>query len=198
MKNSKLSRAALVAAGIGALVGAVLSSPATAAGDGTQYYKVVPTCATASSGHAQCLTLQRIKVAKGAKGAVAEPTVSDAGPAGGFTPGNLASAYAVNANTATPGQVVGIVDAHDNPAALSDLNAFDAQYGLPAETASSFQKIGQDGGAPPTNTSPPTDEELGGPARSPSISRRCAASATPARSCWSRRTPPTSPTSPPE
>ena len=108
------------------------------------------------------MTLQRIKVAKGADGAVAvHPTVSDAGPAGGFTPGDLASAYAVDPNTATTGQVVGIVDAHDNPDALADLNAFDAQYGLPAETASSFRKIGQNGEAPPTNTSPPTDEELG-------------------------------------
>ena len=108
------------------------------------------------------MTLQRIKVAKGTDGAIAvHPTVSDAGPAGGFTPGDLASAYSVDPNTADAGQVVGIVDAHDNPDALTDLNAFDAQYGLPAETASSFQKIGQDGGAPPTNTTPPTDEEVG-------------------------------------
>ncbi len=162
MKHKRLSRAVLVAAATGALIGAALSSPATAAGDGTQYYKVVPTCATASSGHAHCMTLQRIKVAKGTDGAIAvQPTVSDAGPAGGFTPGNLASAYSVDPNTPTPGQVVGIVDAHDNPDALTDLNAFDAQYGLPAETATSFQKIGQDGGAPPTNSTPPTDEEVG-------------------------------------
>ena len=158
-----MRRHAVVAAGIGALLGATVSSPATAAADDTKYYKVVQTCASAASGHAHCMTLQRIQVAKGTKGATAvQPTVSDAGPAGGFTPGNLASAYSINPNTATPGQVVGIVDAHDNPDALTDLNAFDAQYGLPSETASSFQKIGQDGGAPPTNTTPiPTPEEVG-------------------------------------
>ena len=62
MKNKRLAALGrgLVAAGTAALIGAVLSPPATAAGDGTQYYEVVPTCATASSGHAQCMTLQRI------------------------------------------------------------------------------------------------------------------------------------------
>ena len=106
------------------------------------------------------MTLQRIKVAKGTDGAVAvHPTVSDAGPAGGFTPGNLASAYSVDP-TPRRGQVVGIVDAHDNPAALTDLNAFDAQQGLPAETASSFQKIGQTVGRADQHQ-PPTDEEIG-------------------------------------
>jgi subtilase family serine protease len=161
VNSTRLSRAVAALAGSIALLATAVAAPADAAADGTRYYKVVPTCAKAAPGHAQCLTLQRIRVAKGTKGAQSAPTVSDAGPAGGFTPGNLASAYDVDPSTPTPGQVVGIVDAHDNPDALADLNAFDAQYGLPAETASSFVKVGQDGGAPPVNGTPATDEELG-------------------------------------
>jgi hypothetical protein len=164
MKTSRLARVAVAIAAAGALsAGALVGSTADAAApDGTSYYKVVPTCATASAGHAQCLTLQRVRVSKEAKGAQAvTPSVPDAGPAGGFTPGNLASAYSIDPNTPTPGQVVGIVDAHDNPDAVADLNAFDAQYGLPAESATSLVKVGQNGGAPPANTVPPTDEEIG-------------------------------------
>src|SRR5262249_2813359 len=69
-----------------------------------------------------------------------------AGPAGGYTPSQLASAYGVNAATATT-QTVAIVDAYRDPSVLADLNHFDSNYGLPAETSTSFQVLSQTGGS---------------------------------------------------
>jgi subtilase family serine protease len=76
---------------------------------------------------------------------------SAGGPAGGYTPAQLAKAYGVNAGGSTS-ITVGIVDAFDDPTAKADLNHFDAQYGLPAETSSSFKKVSQTG----STTSLPT------------------------------------------
>ncbi len=169
MKIRRLSRTALVASGVGVLAGAALMAPAAhAAGDGTQYYRYVHVCGPADAGQMRCYAIAKVKAQKGQKGAVAlEHTDSlkaqgvEVGPGGGYTPTDLAAAYGVDPNTPTPGQRVAIVDAHDDPNALADLNHFDDQYGLPHETATSFTKVGQDGGAPPTNSVPPTDEEAG-------------------------------------
>ena len=68
------------------------------------------------------------------------------GPAGGYSPAQLAAAYGVNPAAAT-NQTVAIVDAFQDPSVTADLNAFDAQYGLPAETASSFKVVSQTGGS---------------------------------------------------
>jgi subtilase family serine protease len=75
----------------------------------------------------------------------ATPAVG-AGPKGGYSPGQLASAYGVNAATATS-QTVAIVDAYNDPSVTADLNHFDANYGLPAETSSSFMVVSQTGGS---------------------------------------------------
>jgi subtilase family serine protease len=83
------------------------------------------------------------------RASVAEPTLTS-GPAGGFTPGNLISAYGANAAATAPASfTVAIVDAFNDPNIKSDLNFFDAQYGLPAETASSFKVLNQTGAASP-------------------------------------------------
>ena len=61
--------------------------------------------------------------------------------------GRPAKAYAAIAAAATT-QTVAIVDAFDDPNALADLNVFNvfnAQYALPAETATTFRKVAQDG-----------------------------------------------------
>jgi subtilase family serine protease len=68
------------------------------------------------------------------------------GPAGGYSPGQLAAAYGVNPAGAT-NQTVAIVDAYQDPSVTADLNAFDAQYGLPAETSTSFKVVSQTGGS---------------------------------------------------
>lgn len=68
------------------------------------------------------------------------------GPAGGYSPAQIAAAYGVNpAGTTT--QTVAIVDAYQDPSVSADLNAFDAQYGLPPESGTSFQVVSQTGGS---------------------------------------------------
>ncbi len=80
---------------------------------------------------------------------VARPAAASAfafGPAGGYSPAQLAAAYGVNPAAATT-QTVAIVDAYNDPSVTADVNAFDAQYGLPSETSGSFQVVSQTGGS---------------------------------------------------
>jgi hypothetical protein len=73
-------------------------------------------------------------------------TALASGPAGGYSPGQIAAAYGVNPAAATS-QTVAIVDAYQDPSVTADLDAFDAQYGLSAETSSSFSVVSQTGGS---------------------------------------------------
>ena len=136
--------------GVTALViGAVASAGgASASSASPQYYTVKPACSAPKAGHASCFALRLVRSSKSTPGArTLSRSMRDAagGPAGGYTPNQLAKAYGVN-NTASTTQVVGIVDAFDDPTALADLNHFDSQYGLPHETSSSFKKFDQNGG----------------------------------------------------
>lgn len=79
-----------------------------------------------------------------ARPATARPHISF-GPAGGYSPGQLAKAYGVNAGAST-GQTVAVVDAFKDPSVTADLNSFDAQYGLPGETSTSFRVVNEAGG----------------------------------------------------
>jgi PKD repeat protein len=97
------------------------------------------------------MAMRLVDVPKGTKGAkaYAAPAYSR-GPAGGFTPADLASAYGYNAAAGTGStQTVAIVDAYDDPNALSELNTFDAHYGLSREMSTSFRKVNQNGKASP-------------------------------------------------
>jgi plastocyanin len=142
-------------------VGALVTLPASAAPSAShvQYVKVQRSCAAARPGHAACFALKLVRVAKGTPGAkpmtVAAPSI-DTGPAGGYAPIALARAYGYDptATLAKP-QIVAIVDAHDNPHALGDLNTFNANYSLPAETTGAnwtFKKVNQGGHASPLPT----------------------------------------------
>ncbi len=124
-------------------------------------------CPQSSKPHTMsCFAMERVPVAKGTPGAYRlsprRGLASDArvsgctgtdpialGPAGGYTPADLAAAYKYNARIARPHQVVGIVDWYDNPNARRNLNSFDACYGLPTETGSSFRKVNQNGKTSP-------------------------------------------------
>lgn len=71
--------------------------------------------------------------------------------AGGITPGQMTQAYGVNqirfgsvAGTGA-GQTIAIIDAYDDPNAMTDLTAFDAYYGL--SNPPSFLKLNQSGSA---------------------------------------------------
>ncbi|HTU92785.1 MAG TPA: hypothetical protein VMF69_22075, partial [Gemmataceae bacterium] len=83
------------------------------------------------------------------------------GPAGGYTPSQIAQAYGFNQisftsnGTTVPGngagQTIAIVDAYNDPNISSDLQTFDAQFGLLNPT---LTVVGQTGGAAPTGTDP--------------------------------------------
>src|SRR5579875_2776799 len=124
--TAKTRRRVSAATALGAAVAfSVGMSTSGASAQTTQYVKIVHVCKAARAHHATCFALRKEIVKKGTKGAVADTapaTVYPTGPAGGFTPGDLASAYGVNPAAATK-QKVFIVDAYDDPNALSDLDA---------------------------------------------------------------------------
>lgn len=68
------------------------------------------------------------------------------GPSGGYTPAQIAKAYGVDVTAAAAStQTVAIVDAYNDPSVKTDLAAFDAHYGIAAETATSFRVVNQAG-----------------------------------------------------
>ena len=142
-------RLALASVAILSFAPAILPTSAAASpstGTSAKYVTVQPLCSTPKPRHMQCFAMRRVfatATTAGARRLTAQPALAT-GPAGGYTPADLATAYGVNPDTATT-QVVGIVDANDDPNALSDLNTFDAHYGLPAETSTSFKKLVETG-----------------------------------------------------
>ena len=174
---------ALVAVAQTGLSRAASASGAPAAPPVTQYVKAEPACGVAAAGRAQCLAIRRVPVSastSGAKALVLRPGYAT-GPANGYTPADLATAYGINAATATT-VTVGIVDAYDDPNARADLNAFDAT------TASRQRPPPRSGSSRRPARRPIRSRMPVGRRRSALISMRCAACATPARSCWSRPT----------
>jgi len=149
----------LAAFAAGAFVGALVTLPADAATSGRtfQYMKVERACGSPRPGHMACFAMKLVPVAPGTPGAQPMAAVApndNFGPSTfGYTPTALATAYGFDpaAALATP-QTVAIVDAHDNPHAKADLNTFDANYGLLAETSTSFKKVNQSGNASPLPT----------------------------------------------
>jgi hypothetical protein len=106
-------------------------------------------CARPTRERLSCDEIKLVPAAKGTHGALAYTTPAySRGPKGGFTPADLATAYRYNA-WARVNQTVAVVDAYDDPKALADLNAFDAHYGLPRETTTTFHKVNQNGAASP-------------------------------------------------
>jgi hypothetical protein len=113
-------------------------------------------CAAALPGQSSCLAIRlvtkQVSVATAkqlrADGLARPAAVASmaSGPAGGYSPAQLAAAYGVNPATSTS-QTVAIVDAYQDPSVTADLNAFDAQYGLPPETSTSFKAVSQTGGS---------------------------------------------------
>jgi subtilase family serine protease len=147
--------ATLVVAAV--LVVATIAAPTSAGAAGTQKVQVpLHLCKTASGGHKSChamkLVTRQVSSAKAAslraQGLVRPSKTLGFGPAGGYTPKQLAAAYGINPGAKTK-QTVAIVDAFGNPSVRADLNAFDHKYGLPKETAKSFKVINQSGLASP-------------------------------------------------
>jgi len=149
--TTKLGTAATLAAGH------PLTEPAPrpqAAATGTVHYaRIAPLCGQPKPGESACFGLKRVPVPASTPHAIryVVPDSVQTGPSGGFTPDDLSTAYQVNPSAAT-GQTVAIVDAFDDPYALTELNAFDRYYGFPAETSTSFRKVNQAGARSPLPT----------------------------------------------
>jgi hypothetical protein len=78
---------------------------------------------------------------------LATPDVGSASPTG-LTPIQIRGAYGLNLISGDGNnQTIAIIDAYDDPNALSDLQHFDAQFSLPDPP--SFQKLNQDGTTSP-------------------------------------------------
>ncbi|MCW2498224.1 PKD domain-containing protein [Jatrophihabitans sp.] len=152
---------AVITLAVAAVVGTASAETAQASTISAKYVISVPTCQTATKAdEASCFAMRRETVSAATPGAVpmAKTSALTAGPAGGYTPADLATAYGFNAAaTAGSTQTVGIVDAYNDPNALADLNTFDAHYGLPAETSTSFKVVGQTG----STTSLPANDTTG-------------------------------------
>jgi len=140
----------------GADVSGTAAPHAQLARKGAALHYGVPTanCGQPAPGHKTCLSERIVPATKGTPGAFAytEPKAATAGPAGGYTPADLAAAYGFDPKSAVGAtQTVAIVDAQDDPDIAADLNAFDAHYGLHggAESTTSFRKVNQAGASTP-------------------------------------------------
>jgi subtilase family serine protease len=145
---------------VAAVAAFVVPGSAGAAGTKTVWVPA-STCAAPRSGHMGCLALRLVRkvvpaAATTPDAARVRPSVGN-GPAGGYAPNEIAKAYGFNANAATR-RTVAIVDAYHDPTVRTDLNKFDARYGLPAETATSFKQVNQSGNASPLPANDPTPQ----------------------------------------
>jgi subtilase family serine protease len=107
------------------------------------------------AGTARCFA----HVVTDARGNPMNGKASPAAVPSGYGPADLKAAYAVPAGSGTP--TVAIVDAYAYPNAEADLNAYRAQYGIPACTTASgcLKIVGQTGGKPPSRVDVGWDQE---------------------------------------
>jgi hypothetical protein len=108
---------------------------------------VVPACGGSRIGQAQCDVL----VHTGG----ASPNV----PAG-LGPPDLESAYKLPSSSMGSGQTVAVVDAYDDPNAVSDIAVYDSEYGLPAAKFTKYNQTGQTSNYPTPNSGWAVEESL--------------------------------------
>lgn len=151
------STAALIAlVTVGAALSATASpapaGPSAQAATAVGYAVSRPVCnQPARVGYVRCFAFRRVDVAKGTKHSYSyvRPNGLTLGPAHGYTPALLASAYRFDPRLNRSNETVAIVDWYDDPLALTDLRAFDAHYRFPLDTAATFRKVNQRGLAAP-------------------------------------------------
>jgi subtilase family serine protease len=146
--------------GVAAVAVALLVNPldpatATPPSTSTTFYATSePVCAAPASPTAfRCMSMRRVRVAKGTTNARAYvvptgPSAVTHGPADGLTPRDLATAYGFNSTATGGAQTVAIVDAFNDPRINADLQTFDKHYGLRACTTSNgcLRVVNQHGG----------------------------------------------------
>lgn len=119
------------------------------------YAQTTQVCQPPAPGAMSCFAIARKPVSAassdvaGVQSYRLDAGASSAGPAGGLTPSQLASAYGYDPAVGGAEQTVAVVDAYDDPSIEADLGAFDSHYGLPACTAGNgcLEKVGQSGSA---------------------------------------------------
>jgi hypothetical protein len=139
--------------------------PATAQGasptPSTVYAIGKHVCRLPVPGHASCLAMRRVIVTKATAGArpIELPSTSALaggrsrtamiGPAGGLTPGDLATAYGYSPTATGAGQTIAIVAAFNDPNLNADLQTFDSNYSLAACSTSDgcLKIVNETGGA---------------------------------------------------
>lgn len=172
-----LRRALVGVTGLAAVLAATAAVAPSSVGATTTTTTWVPKpiCSQPAVGHKGCLGIKLVKrrvsldsvSAKRADAVRRAITRSSqlGGPAGGYTPMDLAKAYGVNPDAAAGAtQTVAVVDAYNDPSVRYDLDFFNAEYGLPAETAKSFRVVDQGGSSidPESATTPSPDEGWAG------------------------------------
>lgn len=101
-------------------------------------HTVAHVCAAPVPGFASCSALRVTDVGARPEGG--------SGPGGGYTPAELASAYALDRTRGT-GHTIAIVDAYDDPRAETDLATYRSFFGLPACTSANacFLQVNEEG-----------------------------------------------------
>ena len=121
-------------------------------------HRNIPVCSAPVSGDAACHAIRHDRLTTAGR------VIPNATPSG-YGPADLQSAYSLPSATSGAGQVVAIVDAYDDPSALTDVNTYRSQFGIaPLSTCTSanpalstvkpcFSKVNQRGGTkyPPSN-----------------------------------------------
>lgn len=148
-RSAARSVTALVVAAAGGLAAAPGASAATGYAIGT------PVCHPTGAKPSFCLAVKRTVVSASTPGARAyalAPAAGTHGPAGGYTPQDLATAYGFSP-TAPTKRTIGIVAAFNDQTINNDLQVFDQQYGLSvcSESNGCLKVVGQTG----TSTLPP-------------------------------------------
>ena len=114
---------------LGSLFGAVAGASATQATPGGASGNSVRACAVPTLvNEMACLVLVRTDVPQRSAAAV-----GNGAPVGsGYGPSQLESAYKLPSSTAGEKQIVAVVDAYNDPKAVSDFNTYRSSWGLPA------------------------------------------------------------------
>ena len=164
--ESTLTRRAAAPAVLVALF-AVLACAGPALGaQAPRYSRTERVCPAPGPGEATCFALASVPARAseagepGVKPAAASKAALGEGPAGGYTPAQLAAAYGFDpGGEAGKGQTVAVVDAYDDPDIEADLAVFSENYGLPACTTESgcFKKVNEFGSSAPGSL-PAADE----------------------------------------
>jgi subtilase family serine protease len=159
-------RLLVVGAGMALASGAALSAGVTTASARTAL--PVPTARISHAGHYATPPFVVKVIGRLRSG---QPRITSSSPTG-LPPSAIASVYHLSGLSPTSGdgagQIIAIVDAYNDPNALSDLNKFDAQYGYPqlstctslTQAGSCFEKVYAQGSKPKTNSGWALEESL--------------------------------------